>query len=317
MKKTKHKILTFTALMAMATGAVHIINRFISTSSQLKEILDTSSKKYYDWNLGQVYYTKKGTGTPLLLIHDMLPGASGYEWSRVEDKLASQYTVYTIDLLGCGRSDKPGITYTNFVYVQLICDFIKNVIGEETNIIASGFSGSFVTMACLYDNTLINKIMLVNPPALVSTAQEPTEKDKILYYLLQIPVFGTLIYHIAVSRETSSSLFLEKLYYNPFHADQDVMDAYYEAAHRGGYYTKYLYACIVAKYMNVNLENALKTIDNCIYVISGSEEANGEHIAAEYQNLNSSIETCVIKKAKHLPHIEASGDFLEQVGIFF
>lgn len=74
---------------------------------------------------------KKGSGSPVLLIHDMLPGACGYEWNRIEEELAMEHTVYTIDLLGCGRSEKPGMTYTNFVYVQVICDFIRNVIGEK------------------------------------------------------------------------------------------------------------------------------------------------------------------------------------------
>lgn len=71
-----------------------------------------------------------------------MPGASGYEWNAVENQLATEHTVYTIDLLGCGRSEKAEITYTNFVFVQLLCDFVKNVIHEETDIIASGFSGS-------------------------------------------------------------------------------------------------------------------------------------------------------------------------------
>ena len=41
---------------------------------------------------------KKGTGSPILLIHDALPGASGYEWSKIEDELAVDHTVYTVDL---------------------------------------------------------------------------------------------------------------------------------------------------------------------------------------------------------------------------
>lgn len=71
-----------------------------------------------------------------------MPGASGYEWNAIEKQLATEHTVYTIDLLGCGRSEKPDITYTNFVFAQLLCDFAKNVIREETDVIASGFSGS-------------------------------------------------------------------------------------------------------------------------------------------------------------------------------
>ena len=54
------------------------------------------------------------------------------------------------------------MTYTNFVYVQVICDFIRNVIGEKTDVIASGFSGSFAVMACRNENALFNKLVLVN-----------------------------------------------------------------------------------------------------------------------------------------------------------
>ena len=59
---------------------------------------------------------KQGHGSPLLLVHDIMPGASGYEWNAVENQLATEHTVYTIDLLGCGRSEKAEITYTNFVF---------------------------------------------------------------------------------------------------------------------------------------------------------------------------------------------------------
>lgn len=52
---------------------------------------------------------KTGTGKPILLIHDTDSGASGEEWAKVAKKLAKNNTVYTIDLLGCGRSDKPSI----------------------------------------------------------------------------------------------------------------------------------------------------------------------------------------------------------------
>lgn len=162
-----------------------------------------------------------------------MPGASGYEWNRIEDSLAADYTVYTIDLLGCGRSEKPGITYTNFVYVQMICDFIRKVIGQKTDVIASGLSGSFVVMACHNEKELFNKIMLVNPPSLTRLKQMPSRKDRLLKFALEIPVFGTLVYHMIISRENVNNMFIEKMYYNPFHVDTVITDAYYESAHKG------------------------------------------------------------------------------------
>lgn len=317
MKKDNHKLLTLAALTTIAAGIVHVTNKVVSASAQLKEMLDFSNHNYFDWRFGKVYYTKKGAGSPLLLIHDTMPGASGYEWSRVEDKLALEHTVYTIDLLGCGRSDKPGITYTNFLYVQMLCDFTKKVIKEKTDVIASGFSSSFVIMACMYDKECFNKLMLINPANLNRLSQSPTEKDRLYKFIVEMPIFGTLIYHMVVSRETISNLFIDKLYYNPFRADQDIMDAYYEASHKGGYYAKYMYTSLVSKYMNINIRHVLSTLDNSIYIVSGEEERNEVSIIENYCKTNPSIETAIVKNSKHFPHIENVEEFLDQVGTFF
>ena len=143
MNKHGKRLITLAALATTTTAIIHIANKVVAASAGLKEMLDTNGKNYYHWRFGDIYYTRKGKGSPILLIHDMLPGGSGYEWSRIEDDLALEHTVYNIDLPGCGRSEKPGMTYTNYVYVQSICDFIKNVIGEKTDVIVSGYSGSF------------------------------------------------------------------------------------------------------------------------------------------------------------------------------
>lgn len=317
MKKHKSRLVTFMVLFAVTTVIIHIINKIIAASASLKEMLDTDRRNYYKWRFGEIYYTKKGKGSPILLIHDLLPGGSGYEWTEIEESLALEHTVYTIDLLGCGRSDKPGITYTNFVYVQIICDFIRSVIGHKTDVIASGFSGSFAIMACRNEGNLFNKIMLVNPPAPVSLKQMPGKKEKMLKYFLEIPVFGTLVYHIAVSRESIQNFFIENLVFDPFHPDQNLMDAYYEASHRGGKQAKAVYACKSAKYMNIDILHSLKTIDNSIFIVEGSAENKGKSIIEDYQNVNPSIEAAVIPKTKHFPHVEDPEHFLEQVGIFF
>lgn len=317
MKKHSHKLITFAALMTTATAVIHFANKLTAAAAQLKEMLDCSSRSFFHWRFGDIYYTKKGNGSPILLIHDALPGASGYEWSRIEKELSAEHTVYTIDLLGCGRSEKPAITYTNFVYVQMICDFIKKIIGEKTDVIASGFSGAFITMACHNEKELFNKIMLVNPPSLSKLNHMPSKRDKLLKFFLEVPVFGTLLYHIVVSQECVNNLFVEKMYYNPFHVNNDVIDAYYEAAHKGGAYAKNFYSSMVSKYMNISITHALKSLDNCIYIVSGSSEFNGNAIAEEYTKVNPAIETAELKCTKHLPHIEKPELFLEQIEIFF
>ena len=90
MKKNGHKLFTLVALLGTAAGVIHIANRFIDATSQLKDMLEQPHSKTYDWRFGKIHYTKQGHGAPLLLVHDMMPGASGYEWSSVEKQLATE-----------------------------------------------------------------------------------------------------------------------------------------------------------------------------------------------------------------------------------
>ena len=317
MNKHSKRLLTLAALATTTTATIHIINKVIAASAYLKEMLDTDVRNYYHWRFGDIYYTKKGKGSPILLIHDMLPGGSGYEWTRIEDELALEHTVYNLDLPGCGRSEKSGMTYTNFVYVQAICDFIKNVIGEKTDVIVNGYSASFVVMACHNEKTLFDKIMMVNPVSLTSLKQMPGRKEKLLRKCLEIPVFGTLVYHMVVSRSAVNDDFIENYAFDPFHPDRELQDAYYEAAHKGGYYAKCLYSSQSAKYMNINIRHAVESIDNSIYIVEGEDEPNGAAIVEAYQKVNPAIESATISCSKHFPHIENVEAFLEQVGAFF
>ena len=66
---------------------------------------------------------------PLLLIHGIHAAAWSFEWRHNVDYLARDHTVYTIDLLGFGRSDRPAIRYTSRTYISLISDFVAQVIG--------------------------------------------------------------------------------------------------------------------------------------------------------------------------------------------
>lgn len=318
MQNKKHKKLrTFAILITIATVVIHIINRIIVLSANFKETLDILNKKYFNSKFGKIYYTKHGSGSPILLIHDTLPGSSGYDWNRVEKLIAMEHTVYTLDLLGYGRSDKPGITYTNFLYVQLINEFVEKVIGEKTDIIASGFSGSFVVMACNTSKELFNKVMLINPPIPEALNQKLTLRDHFLSIILKMPVFGTFIYHLNVSRETFNVLFSEKLYHNPAFIDNDILDAHYEAAHKGGYYAKHVYSSFLSKKMNVYLSNGIKELKQPTLILTGETEPNGNAIIDTYTELNASIEAKIMTNAKHFPQLECPEKFLKYVTTFF
>lgn len=316
MKKNKHKLLTTSILFALATGIIYVINRLVFATAVLKNLLKSSADNYYNWRFGKVYYKKKGHGSPVLLIHDLTVYSSAYEWNKVVNELAENHTVYAIDLLGCGRSEKPRITYTNYLYVQLIADFIKNVIGEKADVIASGYSGSFTVLASYTNPEFISKIILINPPSLASLNKVPSKRSKLYKFILEFPIFGTLIYNIKTCQSNIQLLFTEKYLYNPFSVTPEMVDTYYEAAHKSLSNSKFLLSSLVAGYTNNNITHALKEINQSVTILYCEGENDSEKIAESYTTCNPAIESCMLKHAKHLPQLETPGKFLEILNIY-
>lgn len=312
----KNKLATALFLSASALASITAINKYISLTSTSKGRLETQHPNCYHWRFGDIYYTKHGSGRPLLLIHDLNPASSGYQWIQVISALSKHYTVYTIDLLGCGRSEKPNLTYTNYLYVQLMTDFIKAVIGHKTNVIATGNSGNFTIMACNNSPELFDQIMLINPDSVTSCSQIPGRYAKLYKHVLDLPIIGTLLYNITVSKESLREVFRCKYFSNPYSAKECYIEAYHEAAHLG-FSPKSTYSSVSCRYTRCNIINALKKINNSIYIVNGAEYCDNNQLFREYLFYNPSIECTTIADTRYLPHMERPTAFLKTVYTYF
>lgn len=311
-KNVKH----FLFLSILAGTGIHILNRMVNRTACMKEILSLKIGQYYDWKHGKIYYTKSGSGKPLLLIHDLHPASSSYEWKKMMIKLEKHHTVYTIDLLGCGRSDKPNITYTNYLYVQLISNFIKDVIGEKTDVVATGSSSSFTVMACNMEKDLFKKLILINPEELAVSKRTPNKGKNVAKFLLDLPIIGTFLYNTTVHELKIRRLFNEKYYYKKQLISTKVEDAYFESAHLGEGTGRYLFASITSNYTNINITHALKNIENKICIIGSRERAHCVEILDEYCDCNHKIETAYISNSKYLPQLELPDKLNEILRVF-
>lgn len=312
----KRKLATGITLISASTAAIHMINKIIYFSATLDNLLSNPSGSYYEWKFGKVYYTAKGQGKPLLLIHDLNTYSSGYEWHDIISELSKNNTVYCIDLLGCGRSDKPNLTYTNYLYVQLIDDFIKHVIGSKTDIIATGESAAITIAACQNNQSIIDKILMVNPLTLNTLERIPSKRTKILAKLINFPVIGTFLYNMLTKKKDIEDLFHNKFFYDSHNVESSLINTYYETAHSSVSSSKYLFASLVGHYTTVNLKHCLEKLTNSIYIINGKERDESESISKEYENILPSIESIYIDKSNYLPQLERSKEFIDQVKIF-
>lgn len=312
----KNKAMTLLALAAGGTAALALINKYIKITAVSKNLTYEPESLCFKWRLGNIHYTKSGSGKPLLLLHDLNYSSSGYEWNLLIDKLNRRYTVYTIDLLGCGRSEKPNLTYTNYLFVQLICDFIKSEVGHRVNIIATGESASLAVMACNNSPDLFDQLMLINPDDLLSCCKIPGKRSKLYKFILDFPILGTLLYHIASSKTMLNEAFSTKYFYNPYSVKPVMIDHYYESAHLGAC-PKAVFSSLECNYTKCNIVNALKKIDNSIFIIGGAEKDSIKEIIDEYKSYNPAIESSLIPKTKHLPQLENPEKLMEMISMFF
>lgn len=310
------KLTTIALLSGSSIATIHIINRIHTSLCTVKNLLNNSENFFYDWRFGKIRYQKKGNGSPLLFIHDLTVGSSNYEFHRLINNLTEKHEIYSIDLLGYGLSDKPSITYTNNLYEQLVSDFIKNVIGKKTSVVVTGESVPFVIMACHNNPEIFRKIICINPQSLYLQNQIPSKQTGLLKLFIETPIIGTFTYHILSNKASIEKTFQEEYFYRPEEIREKYIYNYLEAAHLGGYYSKYAFASYAGKYMNINILHELKEIDNSILMIGGAEEEDIKTTIENYKYYNAAIEDVYIPKTKHLPQLEAPDEILDQINMF-
>ncbi|MCR1918528.1 hypothetical protein NSA48_05700 [Frisingicoccus caecimuris] len=291
------------------------INKLIFLRAGMKDMLFCENKHQYSWRFGNIFYTKKGSGSPLLLIHELKCTASADEWKSLINQLSKDHTVYALDLIGCGRSEKPKMTYTNYIYVQLINNFIKDVIGAKTDVITSGSSSNIAIMGCYSEPDLYRRIMMVNPLSMKDMAKYPKTNHKTLKYLVELPLIGTTIYNIANSHGTIFKEYKKKTLYPDIHTQKDV-DTMYESSHLGGPSARYLYASERSHFTNINMLHALKKLNHSMYIIGGKDLKDIEHTIEDYVSINPSIETELVDNCKQYPHIEQTDAFSALCSIY-
>lgn len=303
----------FKTLIKLAIGAsvtMYLVNKFIESSATIHHLLKTNTGKFYHWKHGNIYYTVSGCGSPVILIHDLHPTSSQNEWASVIKGLAERHTVYAVDLLGCGRSDKPNISYVNYLFVQFLHNFVEEVVGEKADVIATGKSASFVVMTAKLYPDIIGKITMVNPESFTKQIILPSWKSKIAKTLLDCPLLGVTLYYILTSSNQIEYDFCEKYFYNPFHFTTKNVQTYYESAHTKMGSGRHLLASIIGNYVNFDNKNTFSDIENNIQVIFGSGLENANELAQIYKKCNPSVSCTFIEKTKMLPQMEAPEKFL-------
>ncbi len=110
----------------------------------------------------KTHYIHAGEGEPVVLVHGGGPGASGkHNWGNNIAALAKHFSVYAIDLIGYGYTDKPAINYTYKAKVDHVAAFIDAMCLKGVRLSGNSMGCYVVTRYMLEYPTNVQKLFMV------------------------------------------------------------------------------------------------------------------------------------------------------------
>lgn len=309
MRSTK-KILAAGLAIGGALGALTLINRLtVSQAGELNTVLSGEERRY-PWKYGDIFYQVRGAreAQPLVLIHSFAPGASSYEWRKNVEALSEQFRVYVFDLLGAGLSDRPIIEYTPEIYLDLIGDFLKEVIGKPALVVAHGLSSAYA-VACAYRRPqLFEKLLLVSPPVALLATPVPDILNTATKSLLKLPIVGEALYNLLTSRNSIQRYFDRRGYHNPGLITDQLVEYTFSSAHQEN--SHYPAATLYSKELVIDIHEPLARLRIPVVAVWGREEAQSPLESSQsYKQVNPNIETRILDRSSQQLQDEQSAKF--------
>lgn len=153
---------------ATASSSAAVSGGGVVEAVELSEIGEMSKKWKWKGEYSINYFVKSSPEevTPasqtVLLVHGF--GASIPHWRRNINALSKNHTVYAIDLLGFGASEKPpGFSYTMESWAELILSFLEEVVQKPTILIGNSVGSlACVIAASESQGDLVKGLVLLN-----------------------------------------------------------------------------------------------------------------------------------------------------------
>lgn len=98
----------------------------------------------FDFRGLPIAYEHTGQGEPVIMLHN--GGSSHAIWGAVADRLAANYEIFALDLLGFGNSAKPGAGYTLDNYVAMLEEFVSSRTSGKVALVGNCM-GSAISLA--------------------------------------------------------------------------------------------------------------------------------------------------------------------------
>jgi pimeloyl-ACP methyl ester carboxylesterase len=139
-------------------------------------------KRFVEIDGVTLHYEQEGLGKPVVLLHGF-PMSTRY-WRNLTPGLTYGNTIYNLDLMGFGLSEKPqNLSYSIETYVTQLSKFIANFHLENVTLIGHEAGAAIAALYAIRNPGKVRKLVLMNAPLVPASTSFPR-------LLPRIPLIG-------------------------------------------------------------------------------------------------------------------------------
>lgn len=225
-------------------------------------------RRFYAWRGWQVAYVVRGHGEPLVFVHSVHAAAWSAEWRHNMPALAEHSACYALDLLGFGASDRPPIEYTADLYLELIRDFLRDVVGEPAVLVGSSLGATYAVAVAAAHPELVRGVCAIGPAGVSRLTRNGGAAGAVVQGIFRTPVVGEWLFKALVSR-LSIRFFLKDIYADKIAPES--LDLFWESANQPN--ARYAPAAFVGMRLNVDIRESLPKLSCPVLLVWGTAAA--------------------------------------------
>lgn len=299
-----------TSMVAMTSfvGGVFTREKLAYVTAKKHNIAPTDPNVFYaELPCGKVTYKKMGHGSPMLLLHDFYNGASHKEWELVQKQLSQSHTVYAIDFIGFGNSERIDGAGTAYLYSRCVGEFLEHVIAKKTYMVGSTGGGDMALVAATQSDQWIEKLVLISPTGLHYSLPNPHQADILKKHTA--PFWSTILFLDGTTKRKLQDELEQK-----FFAKEKLKKWYINEVHtiaRLSKNSKYTYATIVSHFWHIHTVDMFVKL-KCPYAVFWGEENEDNPVSylAKGKELRDDGVFVSFEKTGAFPHIENPQGFV-------
>jgi pimeloyl-ACP methyl ester carboxylesterase len=135
-------------------------------------------------NVNARYWLAGEKGSIVILLHGL--NCHVEFWEKNIAALAQEHSVFAVDIVGFGRTDKPAIAYTFQQMADFVLDFMNAMNIDKASLVGHSMGGGITMMVAARAPDRVEKIVLVDSSGL-------GKRMSLMVRLLTLPVIGEVL----------------------------------------------------------------------------------------------------------------------------